>query len=176
MTTGSITEQHHEELLSLAYVTTVASQAGLLFNPTNAHDYGIDGHLDELFKLDGRLWPKGHVIQVQLKACVNATIGASEVSHKLDTGTFNYLVTRADTSAKSVPCVLILLCLPNDRTQWVAFSEDHLLMRKCCYWAKFKGQTLADTKNTKTVKIPRTNQLTPEALRKFFDEFEQGTF
>lgn len=173
---ASITVQHQEELLSVAYMTAVASRAGLLFTPTDGHDYGVDGHLDALMKFNGKLHPRGYVIQVQLKACVNATINRSEVSYVLDVDTYNYFVQRASSSPRSVPLLLVLLCLPKEITEWTAFSEDGLYLRRCCYWTKLQGESLSQTKTSKTIKIPRSNQLTPTALQTFMTEFEEGKF
>jgi Domain of unknown function (DUF4365) len=171
---AKITQQHQEELLSLAYIIAVSSRAGVLFNEKLRHDYGIDGTFEKVGKLNGSYFPEGYPLDVQLKASINIAIDDSCVSYQLDANAHNNLLTRSN-KPRATPCILVLLCLPRDPQHWLELSEEQFLLRQCSYWAKLKGELTSNTE-TKTIKIPRENQFTPLALIELLDLVEQGKF
>lgn len=169
-----ITKQHQEELLSLAYMIAVSSRAGVLFQEKTRHDYGIDGTLERVGKLNGKFFPEGYPLDVQLKSSINTVLETNDVSYKLDANAYNHLVTRA-AKQRATPCILVILRLPKDPADWLDLTEDRFLLKQCSYWIKLKG-SLTQNKETKTIKIPRSNKITPESLKSLLDDVERGTF
>jgi len=64
--------------------------------------------------------------------------------------------------------------VPDAPAQWLAGTDDQLILKHCGYWASLRG--MPDTTNAATVSIPllRENSFTVEALRRMMDRIEQG--
>lgn len=124
-----ITTQHIEEDLSRAYIQAVAAKAGLnLALRDRSHDYGIDGTFHQVSYRNGKREESGFSLDFQLKSSINATIDDQHVSYDLDVKAFNSLVERAERKNTS-PTILILLVLPKDQEDWIALSEDQLILK-----------------------------------------------
>lgn len=74
---------------------------------------------------------------------------------------YNRLVYRRDNS--STPCALVLCCLPRDESTWLDVCEDELKIKKCCYYHFIEG-TESGNSQTKRIRIPRSQLLTPDSL------------
>ena len=168
-----LTEQHTAEALSRAYVQAVAGKAGVNLS-FPLHDYGIDGAFRPIHIVGGRRVESGFSLDFQLKASKNWTINENHVVYDLEAKTYNDLVLRR-SSGTVVPCILILLCLPEDPQEWLDLNEERLLLRKCCYWEHLKGDP---TENTQTVRIriPAVQLLSPESLLILLERIKGGDF
>lgn len=168
-----ITTQHIEEDLSRAYIQAVAAKAGLnLALRDRSHDYGIDGTFHQVSYRNGKREESGFSLDFQLKSSINATIDDQHVSYDLDVKAFNSLVERAERKNTS-PTILILLVLPKDQEDWIALSEDQLILKKCCYWTTITGATTPN-KKSQCIKILRSNLLTPENVILLIQAIENG--
>lgn len=166
-----LTSQHIEEALSLAYVQAIAGRAGVNLS-TRRHDYGIDGSFHEVHIVHGRRVESGFTLDWQLKASIHYDINDSSILCNIEAKTYNDLIIRA-SSERATPCILIVLHLPEDAAMWMEFSEEQLLLRKCCYWHYLKGE-LTSNSQTKRITIPRAQQLTPEAVLRLLDHVKRG--
>ena len=161
-----ITQQHTKECLSVAYVHAVAGRAGVLIGSHNL-DYGVDGSFQPLVtRSDGRRFPSGFPIDYQLKTTTDWEHDGDKVRYDLEAKTYNDLGSRPPGS---IPCVLILLCLPPTEIDWVGITESELVMRNCCYWTYISGPPTTNTA-TKRIWIPRANVLTPESVNSLLAE------
>ncbi len=166
-----LTQQHIEEWLSRAYVMAVAARAGVgIGNPYQ--DYGVDGTFSKIQFLNGRRRETGIKIDYQLKASKNWKLDGENIVYDLEAKTYNDLVARSLTK-RSSPLILLLLCLPEDTSKWVEQSEDHLIVRRCCYWARFSGDSTPNSK-TARIRISRKQLFTPETLMDLLDHVEKG--
>ncbi len=158
-----ITTQHIEEDLSRAYVQAIAARAGInLSLRERSHDYGIDGTFHQVSYRDGGREESGFSLDFQLKASINAAVNEQHVIYDLDAKTFNSLVERA-ARKHTCPAILILLVLPQDSADWLALSEEQLVLKRCCYWTTITG-ALTSNAASKSIRISRSHQLTPEKL------------
>jgi hypothetical protein len=171
---GSITNQHKEELLSVAYLIATCAVSGVKFGETRRHDYGIDGVFEKLGTSLDDNFPNGYPLNVQIKASINAKIGKADVTYKLDTSTFNNLVER-NSKPRAVPTILIVLALPKDPVQWLETTHENLLLRHGCYWMKLSGELSANSAS-QTIKIPKANLVTPQAIWDLLTLVEEGNF
>lgn len=82
----------------------------------------------------------------------------------------NYEDLRIDSV---IPRFLLVVIVPDDITQWMRQSERRMNLRRCGFWCSLRGaQDLPNPDSSSiTVRLPRTNLLTPEALR---DLMERG--
>lgn len=166
-----LTDQHIAEDLSRAYVQAVAAKAGVNLS-TRVHDYGVDGTFHPIRIVNGRRAEAGFPLDFQLKASKNWTMNEEHAVYDLEVKTYNDLILRKSTSG-AIPCILILLCLPENPQEWLEISEEQLLLRRCCYWHYLTGDL---TENTETirVRIPKAQRLTLESLLALLQRVKEG--
>jgi hypothetical protein len=148
-----ISTQHIEESLSLSYVNAVVSKTGQVFNVIN-RDYGVDGSVRRIDSINGKLIDMGAVFDCQLKASKNWSENETEIIYDIKADAYNRLVIRRENS--TLPCYLILLCLPKDKKDWLCITENELILKRSCYYYQMPDER---TKNTSSVrvKIPKKN-------------------
>jgi Domain of unknown function (DUF4365) len=149
-----------EELLSVSYVSAIIARSGFAPNYI-AKDYGVDLEVRRIgINLNKRI-DLGCFLDLQLKASVNWTLEDEHVVYDLDADAYNRLIFRRENS--SIPCALVLCCLPRDETTWLHVCEDELKIKKCCYYHFLDGSETGNS-STKRIRIPRAQLLTPESL------------
>jgi len=161
------TEEHTKESLSKAYVTAIAGMAGVLVGDTNL-DYGVDGTLISVVERSSpetsarRFIQSPFRVDYQLKATTTWTINSetNEIVYDLEAKNYNDMLAREEDDGS---IVLLLLCLPNEQSDWLNVCNEQLVMKNCCYWYKAVGNA-TNNASTKRIKIPSSNVLTVEAL------------
>jgi hypothetical protein len=164
----SLTLQHRKELLQRAYISAIASIAGVNVHIDKAEfDYGIDGNFVIIRQAsNGSLFPDGR-LEFQMKASTEVSVKKNHITYNLDAKTYNKLVQRACD-----PAMLILLILPKEQEQWVSLSKDEMILRKCCYWHFLVDLPPSPNSQTVSIKIPINNVLTPEIIVKHLENFQ----
>ncbi len=168
-----LTKNHAQEGLSRAYMHAVSSTARVWMSMKDEFDYGFDGQLDliadERVEPDGRrhLVKAGYAIDFQLKCSQTWNQSGGDIVWSIKSSAYNKLAGRGPGA---IPGVLILMCLPPDETQWAEFSEDSLLLRKCCYFTTISGPRLENDNSTKQIKIPRSNLLDSSSLLNMLEQ------
>ena len=166
-----MTDNDIEESLSKAYVSAVAGRAGVLLGDT-IKDYGCDGTFHEVANLGGKRVKGSFSIDFQLKASKNCRLESENVVYDLDADTHRKLVFRKQQGG--TPIVLIVLVLPANANDWLVHSEDQLLIKQCCYWYVV-DDVATENKTTVRIRIPRSQQLTPEAVNALLARVRAGT-
>lgn len=166
----SITDQHSEEFLSVAYAYAVAAQSQMNIGHS-LKDYGIDLTISNVKTLsNGRRVPTGFDLHFQLKATINSYLQEEHVVYDLEADTYNNLAGWTGAS----PCYLLLMRVPRLREERLCIREDVLLLRDCCYWHYIEpGETIANVRS-KRIKIPRVNQFTPDSLTELMNQHING--
>ncbi len=165
------------ESLSRANLQAVAGRAGLnlkLEQNVREFDYGVDGTFHSIKKLRGTLVDNGFPLDFQVKASTNWRYDSNHVIYDMKVRSYNKIVDRNNQNG-AVPKILILMCLPKDSTEWLESSEDQLLLRKCCYWERLRGDL---TKNVDeiTIRIPRSQRLFPSSVVDLLERVELGAW
>jgi hypothetical protein len=162
--------QHTEEVLSVSYVKAVVSQFGHTYS-TIESDYGTDGCVRKIKKTDQSFIDLGTKFDCQLKASINWEKKENYIVYDLSSEAYNKLVLRNNES--DIPCLLIILCLPKEKNEWLSISENALNIRNCCYFTYLYGTT---TKNvgTKRIFIPMKNIFDINNLDLLFNDFEKA--
>lgn len=165
----SITSQHQEELLSVAYAYAVAAQAGMNIKH-DVLDYGIDMTFSPVSTLpSGQRTSTGYNLHIQLKSTISSSVVDDSIVYDLEADTYNKL-RMWDGPAR---CYLVLFRLPADATLWLSVNEDVLTLRHCCYWHFIEpGDTIKNT-SSKRIRIPRANQFTADALIALMDQIKK---
>ncbi len=154
-------QQQIEELLSCAHVQAIASRAGVSISFPD-RDFGVDGTFRQIAVLGSRRFPNGFALDFQLKASTRYQIEPDHIVYDLEVKTYNDLIARR-LGGGAIPCILILKTLPSDTSQWMEISEEGLLLKGGCYWEYLQGNPTPNQEKVR-VRVPRRQQLTPEAL------------
>jgi hypothetical protein len=166
-----LTEPHILESLSRAYIRAVAGQAGLNLS-LREYDYGVDGNFDEITIRNKRRVESGFSLSFQLKASTQWERDDNTVTYDLEAKTYNDLVIRRNFRM-AVPCILILLALPSNSSQWLIYSEEEMRIRGSCYWEYLSGKPTANRQSVR-IRIPRHQRLTPESLLDLIEKVKTG--
>jgi hypothetical protein len=154
-----------ESELSYAYLHAVASRSGASCVVAGRHldNRGVDALLTLWAPFEGG-GPLTEVsIHVQLKATLQhgADDGAS-LSYFLEEPK-QYDALRSETVATQR--VLVVLFLPRDQGDWLHHTPEQLILRRCAYWQSLRGAPVTTNTSGVTVKLPKAQMFTPEALR-----------
>jgi hypothetical protein len=144
--TDLLTDTDVEEAISSAYAHAIAAAAGVV---VALRHFDRDG-VDITFETGGDQRPK---IDAQLKATINLNQNAQGI-YKFPCPRKNYDSLRIPTQ---VPRILIVLHLPSDKSEWVKFTPQNLILRNCAYWANLNGAPATENTASVTVDIlPKT--------------------
>lgn len=154
----SITDSTIEELLSQMHVGAIIAQSGATVSRIET-DYGVDLTVRQVEEIHGKRIDIGPVCDIQLKATINWKSNPKQVIYDMDVEAHNKLIDRNRYRA-SIYCLLVVCCLPKEKSKWVNASEEQLILRNCCYYKLLEGP-LSSNKSTTRVKIPRSQLLTP---------------
>lgn len=150
-----------QEGLSCSYIKAIANIAGYPIDFPKT-DFGTDALIYELkTRESGRISTSGAYppfLFVQIKSTHNFRESDTHISYDLRNKNYNDLV---DTSTFA-PKILVVLCMPSDKNEWVKHSIEELILRKCAYWTYLGGlPSVADTNGTTVVHIPKSRVFSP---------------
>lgn len=152
-------------------MTAVVGRARHSLSWRRDFDYGVDGMVRELEPRGNRIRETGHGFDFQTKSSTDWHMEGQEVVYDLEAYAYNDLVERAQIA--SYPFLLILLCLPQNDTDWLAINGSQLVMQRCAFWCQIKGSLTPNT-STKRIKIPETNIFSPVAVAKILADIRNG--
>lgn len=155
-----LTENKIKEEISLAYVLAVAATKGFSTEITRVD---IDS-VDATIKYNGYLDPEFSIlyspeIKLQLKATSSPNLRGEFIHFPLPIKNYNDLKARSGT-----PRLLVVLCLTEEKENWLKHSPDELVLKKCAYFLNLKGYPDTDNDTSVTVKIPLENLFSPELV------------
>jgi len=152
-----VTENLQKEQLSRAHLRTIASLAGLNLSLPDVDDDSIDVQV----QASGSFHPSSPRLDIQLKSTtIETPVQPAGITWRMRRK--NYDDLRRETST---PRILVLLLVPEYKEDWFGQSEEELTIRKAAYWLSLRGMP-AVNQATITLMVPRTQLLTPEAIRK----------
>jgi hypothetical protein len=159
-----------EELLSVSHVSAIVACAGAAPGVV-ANDYGVDVEVRRIGNFAGKRIDLGSILDLQLKASIRWSVEEEHIVYDLDADAYNRLVYRRENS--SIPCALVLCCLPEDAAHWLKVNEDELVLAKCCYFHFIDSEPTANTSSIR-IRIPRCQLLTPESLGDLIEAISEG--
>jgi Domain of unknown function (DUF4365) len=160
MATSGMSENEQKQQLSVAYVHAVAARAGFACQVINVDDDSIDIQVAARGKVHHKSVFRSPKIDVQLKATSQDLISSNYLAFPLPIKNYDELRLEA-----LVPRMLVVLVLPKDQSHWLEQTEDQMVSRRCAYWKSLLGQPETTNSTTTTVRLPRDQCLTAEALR-----------
>lgn len=167
----SLTREHRQEDLSIAYISAVAAMAGYNCGSPGGHDYGVDVEIRTVETNGNRRIGTGYILDIQAKASQNFEYSDDGrwVIYDLKVNSYNLLA-----QIRPTPAILILYCMPSHEDEWVSIDEDYTTLKHCGYWASLKGMEYSTNSSTQRIKIPRDQMFNELALKSIMDIIESG--
>ncbi len=157
-----------KQQFSNAYLQAVTSVAGFgMYKPVP--DVGLDWGLSGL-GVNGT--SKSPRLEVQLKCTAAATLNSDSISFALKPKTYDDL--RVEQVDLTVPRILVVVLVPDDIEFWLEQSEEKLTMRRCGYWKSLRGMEEVENTSSVTVRLPRSNLFTADALSSIMQGIGNG--
>jgi hypothetical protein len=151
--------EHLLDELATAYLQAVAAVGGDTF-AVSRHDYGVDGTLHHIVRVNDRFIPSGFPIEFQLKGTTTAKIGDESVLFDLKVRNYDLVVTRQLWGA---PLYLFLVCFDRDLGRWIAEGDEQLILRASAYWW-LKSDVATMNRSSVRIELPVANRLTSRAI------------
>lgn len=156
-----------KEQFSNAYVRAVASVAGFTLAKPEVDDDSIDLMVAQR---GGSGTVRSPRLDLQLKCTGQDIISDGNLHFPLKLK--NYEDLRVDNIL--VPRILVVLCVPDDLTDWIEHSEQQMLIRHCAYWVSLRSEPATTNTTNVTVQIPRLNLFHPASLTAIMDRVGSG--
>lgn len=160
-----------QEKLGGAYIKAVVARAGYTLVDYHRDEHGHDYTIKAVVERQGRVRDSNWSINIQAKSTYAATVGTEYISYELDVLNYNDLV---DASG-FVPLILVVYVMPRKESDWLLQSEDCLEIRNCAYWVSLRGEPVSANAKSVTVRLPRSQVFTPEAVAEMFAKIKEGT-
>jgi hypothetical protein len=155
-----LTENKIKEEISLAYVLAVAATKGFSTEITRVDSDSVDATI----RYNGFLDPNSSTlyspeIKLQLKATSHPNLRENHIHFPLPIKNYNDLKARSGT-----PRLLVVLCLPEERENWLIHSPDELILQKSAYFLNLKDYPDSENETSVMVKIPLQNLFSPDLV------------
>lgn len=159
-----------KEEFNYAYVCALGAHAGL-----NRTSLAVDDDsIDVAFKGKGY---HGHLvrspqIEFQLKCTSQDLVDVEAEVIKFPLPRKNYDDLRGPDFAS--PRYLAVLLVPEEVGGWIGHEEQHIALRKNCYWLSLRDHAPTDNVHAVTVYIPLAQRLTSATLKDMMDRASDG--
>ena len=154
-----LTENKIKEEINIAYVLAVAATKSFATEITRVDNDSIDACI----KCNGYIIPESTLyspeIKLQLKATSNPTIIGNNIHFPLPIKNYNDLKARSAN-----PRLLVVLCLPEIKSDWLLHSASQLILKECAYFLNLNGLPDKENETSVTVHIPLNNIFSPDTL------------
>jgi hypothetical protein len=155
-----------KEQFSHAYVKAVAAVAGFAWYKPSVDDDSIDLGLAQR---GGAGTVKSPRLEMQLKCHAMVTPVEPDFSFWLDIKNYNEL-----RELTEVRRILVVVLVPDHLADYLAESETELSLRRCGYWMSLHGMPVTPNETGQTVRIPRVQAFTVQALQGIMQRIGQG--
>jgi hypothetical protein len=150
-----------KQQLSLAYLRALATAVGCSVEATTVDFDGIDATIRTRGPVGRRQSP---VLDVQLKCTHLQPDSEGVLCYPLGVKNYNELVL----TSYVIQRILVVLCVPEQPSDRIVWTEAELLLRRCAYWINLAGREPTGNKGTKQVEL--TERMSPEALARIFED------
>ena len=163
-------ETQRKEDISISYISAICAHAGISYETVRHDEDSTDGILRKFVSFEGIKY--NSELHIQLKSTSSKSQYSDKgdkIVYKLKAKNFNDLCCPG-----TVPIILGLLILPENETDWVAWSPEELLIKGCMYWADLSSETESNNKNTVDIKIDKSNLINVETLLQMMEKIARG--
>ncbi|PRQ09795.1 DUF4365 domain-containing protein [Enhygromyxa salina] len=165
-----MTPNQQREEISKAYIAAIAARCGYKLGTWSQDDDCLDVTIGVAGVLGGGTLA-GPKIDLQLKCSSDQRhVHDQHIAWSLERAHYDRLRHDCHT-----PILLVVLMLPADEHEWISYSNEELIMRRCAYWEHLHGRLpLVGDAATTTIHIPRTNLFCPDSLRSMMTRISRG--
>jgi hypothetical protein len=146
-----------KEQFSRAYVGAVAAAAGFAVYVPSVDDDSVDLGLAARGALGTIHSPR---LELQIKCTAVGDLRVDHVRYKLKKKNYDDL---RDPSLL-VPRILVLVMVPENISEWIALTEDALVLRRCGYWVSILQHPARPNRRSVTLQVPRRQLFSPSTL------------
>ncbi len=161
----SLTPEHVQEDLSVAYIRAIAAKAGFNCGRPGGHDYGTDLEISLVeIDEDGKRDSTGRSLRIQAKATYTVDLSCEgPITYRLKRSDYNKL---AKETGYASPRILVLYCMPRDDKEWLDVRDhQQAVLKNCGYWLSLRGRERTKNKDKISVKIPKDHVFNESSLR-----------
>jgi hypothetical protein len=155
------------EQFSWAYIRAVAAAAGFAADrpelDRDSVDLTISASADSGLMRTPRL-------DLQAKSTADLAPPGDRIPHFLKLKNYNDL----RVEEVMVPRILVLVLVPDDPLEWLDQTEEQLALRRCGYWISLRGSPETENATGVTVKLPRSQLFSVDALKSMLERIDQG--
>ncbi len=158
-----MTSTNYQEDIHISYISALCAAADISYDTQRHDDDSTDGIIKKrINNSDGSFYDAQ--LRIQLKSTSSSSQYSETndtITYKLKANNYNDLCTPATT-----PIILGLLILPEERSEWVQWSPEELLIKGKMYWLDLSTNKTTENNSTVSVKIPKTNVVNQAFLLK----------
>lgn len=155
-----------KEQFSKAFVHAIASVAGYAIYKPEVDDDSVDLGIAARGGVQTTRRPR---LELQIKCTQNDEGNDQRLSFELKRK--NYDDLRVETI---VPRILAIVLVPSEVTAWLRSSAREMCLYHGAYWTSLLGQEETPNKTSVTIRLPRSQQLTPEGLQALMARINNG--
>jgi hypothetical protein len=127
----AIPRAHMQERLHEAYVSAIVARAGLKLIGFVQREYGVDAYIQGFLELpNGETTESGAILECQLKSTINSMHRNGTIIYDMGVSAYNKLISVDNR-------ILLLYCLPDNIDYWLQVDKESLVLKTCCYLAKY---------------------------------------
>ncbi len=109
-------------------------------------------------------------VDVQLKATYQELAEANgKMSFSLEIAHYNKL----KLESVGAPRILVLLRLSRRPEEWLEFTDEALIAKRCAYWVSLRGASSVTGQESRTIYVPRANVLSLAGLTNLMTRFSR---
>lgn len=156
-----MTDNIRKEELSFSYLNAICAYSGISMQIQRRDDDGLDVMVKKtITRLDGHRY--NAQLGIQLKSTsIQLPETKLDIKYKLKIKNYNDLTMKSSNQT-----ILALLILPKLETEWINWSINELMIRKCMYWICLREYEESSNSETVTLSIPKANVLSSISLLK----------
>jgi hypothetical protein len=133
-------------------------------------DMGIDLSIHDIVVVGKQRIESGFRIDVQARSTTQVRQGKADIRYDLDVATYETL----RYPAAGCPRLLVVLLLPEEENDWLAQSEQELILRHAAYWISLKGQKVTSNRRSVRLTIPQANLFTVQTVQAMMSRIKAG--
>ena len=143
-----LTENLRKSELSIAYLHCLAIKKGFELEHTRIDNDSVDATICANGKITPEAILSSPKVDIQLKATSNWVVENGSIKFKLPLKNYNDLRSNC-----AVNKILVVLCLPDNEDEWIKYTPDEIVIKKCAYWLNLKGMAETENENNVTVTL-----------------------
>lgn len=143
-----LTENIRKSELSLAYLHCLAIKKGFELEHTRIDNDSVDATVCANGKIVPDALLNSPKLDIQLKATSNWELKDGVIKFALPVKNYNDLRSKAVNRK-----ILVVVCLPEKEDDWIEYTPNEIIIRRCAYWVSLLGMDETDNENTVTVSL-----------------------